>query len=203
MPVIWINPFSLSVLTAGCEESIANGRAHEAIEISLVGAVRWIEDFLHGLWVVDIKETIGAHPGDEGRLILVRKPIHILQKGCRRKLFSVGLDFQRTYSADSSFAGPCQWRASPRGQAAARRPGSSVCGSTENITTTKSASWPEWCRPACRWTGKSSQIESYRIESNKYVKRATLKIILSEKPASPAQPIQLCICCRRLRIWAT
>lgn len=77
---ILIYAYNIGKLTTRGKEPIANGGAHKAIEVSLVGAVARIEDLLHALWVVNIEKAIGTHPGDEGCLILVRQIVHILKK---------------------------------------------------------------------------------------------------------------------------
>jgi len=62
------------------KQSVTNGRAHESIEIALIGAVRRVQYLLHAVRIVDVEETTGAHPGDERRFKLSRQTIHVLQK---------------------------------------------------------------------------------------------------------------------------
>lgn len=185
--------WTLSELTTGGKEAITNGGTHKAIEVSLVGAVGRIEDLLDALWVVDIEKAIGAHPGDEGCLILVRQIVHILKKcwiKCKNNTQCIIPAWGRpTYFVDSSSAGPCQWRANPLDPVAARQPRKIVCGSIESRSIRSAASWSVWCRSACRWTTRNAS--KSKIYSRFCL---TVEVILKpERTRHLRQSIEYCI----------
>jgi len=46
--------------------------------------VRRVKYLFHTIGIVDVEETIGAHPGNERGLELSRQAIHVLQKGWQK-----------------------------------------------------------------------------------------------------------------------
>jgi len=96
----------------------------------------------HTIGIVDVQETIGAHPGNERGLELSRQAIHVLQKGWQK--FELSSAFWEilfgSYSPDSSSASPCLSRASQWVHVTARRLCNTFAGSTGSISKPAAAS---------------------------------------------------------------
>lgn len=75
--------FVSELLTAGCEESIANSFRHKAVEFAFVCAVRWIENRVHCVRVINVKETTCAHPWNKGCGIFLSCTLQVLHECCK------------------------------------------------------------------------------------------------------------------------